>query len=230
MAYSLKKTASLRDLQKFNSNVYALTDDRLYSIWDLLVQQSRFAMRALKGIRKGDRDKTKLNLLISLSFLSAIANRLRIDIEDEVWARFPMRCSYCGRKPCVCREVKSVTRHKSAKINNKLRPVSLKAFQEMFNEIYPVSKRTITDAGIHLAEEIGEMSEAISNYLGQHLEKQFDDIKFEMADVVSCIFGVANSANIDCAKELSMMFVNNCHVCHKAPCICSFSKVIKTKS
>ena len=100
----------------------------------------------------------------------------------------------------------------------------------MFNEIYPVSKRTITDAGIHLAEEIGEMSEAISNYLGQHLEKQFDDIKFEMADVVSCIFGVANSANIDCAKELSIMFANNCHVCHKAPCICSFSKVIKTKS
>src|SRR3989344_9123097 len=100
--HSLPKTASLSDLQQFVSSVYSLPDDRLYSIWDLLTQQQRFAMRALKGIRKQNMEKLKVNLLISLSWMIAIANRLHIDIEEEVWIRFPALCSYCGNVPCVC--------------------------------------------------------------------------------------------------------------------------------
>ncbi len=74
------------------------------------------------------------------------------------------------------------------------------------------------------------MSEAIHNFLGQHLQKQFDEIKLEMSDYVSCIFGVANSAGIDVAKELEVMFKNNCHVCHEVPCVCSFTSVTKLKT
>ena len=59
-----KKTGTIRDLQKFISTVYALPDDRLYSIWDLLMQEQRIAMRALKGIRKGKIEKVQVNLLI----------------------------------------------------------------------------------------------------------------------------------------------------------------------
>ena len=52
----------------------------------------------------------------------------------------------------------------------------------------------------------------------------------EIADYVSCVFGVANSAKIDLAAELAKLFRNNCHVCRKAPCRCSFAFVAKFKS
>jgi NTP pyrophosphatase (non-canonical NTP hydrolase) len=95
----------------------------------------------------------------------------------------------------------------------------------MFQAIYPSQARSLEDAGIHYAEEMGEVSEAIHNYLGQHRKKLFSEIGLEMADYVSCAFGVANSANIDVATELEKLFYKNCHVCHKAPCVCSFTAI-----
>lgn len=225
-----KKTGSIRDLQEFVFTVYGLPNDRLYSsIEDLLMQEQRFLMRALKGIRKNDIEKIRLNLLISLSWLMSIANRFHIDAEDEIWNRFPMRCSYCGKLPCACKATKVSSRVRLKK-NGKLRPRDLRAFQKMFNDIYPPESRTLVEAGVHLAEEVGEVSEAIHNFLGQHLLNQFEQIKFETADLMSCIFGVANSAHIDIAKELEKMYARDCHVCHKAPCVCSFSEVSKIKT
>ncbi len=226
---SFKRNQTIDDFQRFIAAVYALPDDRLYSVWDLLTQEQRFSMRALKGVRKGSTEKIRDNLLIALSWLMAIANRFHIDVEDEVWLRFPMRCSYCGKLPCACKAIKAMKRARF-KRDDKLRPHSLGAFQKMFNSIYPAEGRMLADAGVHLAEEVGEVSEAIHNFLGQHLENQFGEIKSEIADLVSCIFGVANSAGIDIAKELEKMYGNNCHVCHKAPCACKFSQVSKLKT
>lgn len=226
---SFKKSGTIKDFQKFIATVYALPDDRLYSIWDLLTHEQRFSMRALKGIRKNDIEKIKKNILIALSWLMAIANRLHIDVEDEVWARFPRRCSYCGKIPCACKTIKASARARF-KRDNMLRPHGLGAFQNMFAEIYSPEGRTLAEAGVHLAEEVGEVSEAIHNFFGQHQQNQFEEVKLEIADLVSCIFGVANSARINIAKELEDMYVNNCHVCHEAPCVCGFSEVSKLKT
>lgn len=226
---NFKKTGTLADFQNFIADTYSASNDRIYSIWDLLTQQQRFAMRAIKGIRKDNQKKLILNLLISTSWLMSIANRLHIDIEEEVWKRFPMLCSYCGQKPCICKKVKQEKRAR-VRVNNTLRPHSLAAFQKMFAEIYPPEGRTLADAGVHLAEEMGEVSEAIHNYLGQHLEKQFNDIKLEMADFISCVLGVANSAKFDIASELAKMYHDSCHVCHEAPCTCRFSAIAQIKT
>ena len=127
--YSFKKTDTLSKFQDFISNVYSLPDDRIYSIWDLLTQQQRFAMRAIKGIRKGNLEKLNTNLLITFSWVMSICNRLHINIEEEVWRRFPMLCSYCGKKPCVCKIVKQ-TKRARVKIDDTLRPHNLAAFQK----------------------------------------------------------------------------------------------------
>ena len=100
----------------------------------------------------------------------------------------------------------------------------------MFAEIYPPSSRTVAEAGVHLAEEMGEVAEAIHNYLGEHHLKQFNEVKIEIADFISCVMGVANSIGIDVAKELEAKYYENCHVCHKLPCVCSFSAVAALKS
>lgn len=226
---SFRKDQSISDFQAFGREVYGLVDDQHYSIWELLGHEQRFAMRALKGIRKNDREKLKLNLAIAFSFLMAIGNRLHIDIEDEVWTRFPALCSYCGKKPCVCKTVKQTERRK-VRVHSSLKPGSIAGFQKMFDEIYPAEGRTLADAGVHLAEEVGEVTEAVQNFLARHDKRLFDEIRLEIADCVSCIFGVANSARIHFAKDLEKRFAKNCHVCHKAPCACDFYSVAMIKT
>lgn len=223
------RNQSLRQFQTLIAEIYSLPDDRLYSIFDLLTQMQRFTMRTLKGIRKDNKEKLKKNLLVSFAWLMAIANRMHIDVEDEVWKRFPALCSYCGFAPCQCKKIKQEKRAK-IKIDSSHRPTTINGFQEMFRSVYPPEGRTLPDAGVHLAEETGEVNEAIHNFLGQHLQKQLDDIKLEIADYVSCIFGVANSASLDIAPDLEEMFKNGCHVCHKIPCTCTFSRVVTLKS
>src|SRR5690348_12818100 len=90
---------SLRDFQFFNKDVYSLPDDRMFSLPDLLSNQERFTMRAIKGIRKNNKRRLSTNLLVAFSFGMAVCNRLHIDIEDKIWYRFPGVCSYCGKKP-----------------------------------------------------------------------------------------------------------------------------------
>lgn len=229
MKLSYGSNQSINEFQKLIEQIYSLPDDRLFSIHDILSNTERFTMRALKGIRKNNKNKVKQNLLIAFSWLVAIANRLHINLEKAVWERFPGVCSYCGHKPCICKKEKIIKR---VKITKKLahKPLTILQFQEMFEEIYPSKSRGLADAGIHLAEETGEISESINLYLGEHKKKQFVRIAWELGDWTSCMFGVANSYNINITHELVKMFANNCHVCHQAPCRCNFNFVYKFRS
>ena len=213
---------SLDQFQEFNRSVYAVPDDRNFSLGDLVSSQIRFTMRSLKGMRKKNRRRLTLNLLIAFSFTMAICNRLHINAEEVIWNRFPMKCSYCGNKPCSCKKDKT---HKRIKIvrQHAERPGTLSGLQRMFNEIYPANSRSLSDAGIHLAEESGEVFEAVKFFRGEHKNKQFESIALELSDWISCMFGVANSAGIDVAKELEKLFAHGCHVCHESPCVCTFS-------
>lgn len=183
-------------------------------------------MRALKGIRKENKAEILKNLCISFSWLLSIANRMHIDAEEDLWKRFPAVCPYCGIKTCVCKTKKPTSRKKVTTAGKK-KPTSLKDFQKMFQTIYPPEQRTLEDAGIHFAEEVGEVSEAIHNYLGQHIDWQFEEIKLEIADLISNMFAIANSLDIQLNEELAHMFKNGCHVCHKTPCECSYTFITK---
>ncbi len=224
--------ASSQTLGQFQAcirDIYGLPDDRQFSLTDLLVNQERFTMRALKGIRKGDRAKLTENLLIALSWTMAVCNRLHVAAEDIVWHRFPLLCSYCGHRPCACQAQKPTARA-SVPRRASLRPSRLADVQEMFRSIYPPDGRSLADAGVHLAEETGEVGEAASWYLGEHTQVQFEHLADELADWISCVFGVANSAGIDVASALAHMYTENCHVCRRAPCVCSFSTIGRFRS
>lgn len=225
----VKQNTTIKEYQDFIKAVYGLPNDRYFSYWDMLTNVGRFAMRGLKGIRKQDRSKAKINLLISLSWFMSIMNQFHINIENETWKRFPYLCSYCVSCPCFCKERK-ITKRQKVFIDNKKRPKTLKDFQNMFHKIYPPKTRTVEQAGIHMAEELGEFEEAILTYRGGHKETDFNNIPLEAADLFSCFMGVFNSLGLNAAKELSIMFSNNCHVCHNAPCTCSFEDIAGFKS
>ena len=220
---------SIKQYQNFVNEVYGIPNNRHFELSEMLTNIQRFAMRGLKGIRKGDIQKVKINLLISFSWFISTMNRLHIDVEEEIWKRFPYLCSYCGTTPCSCK-IKRPEQRQKVPIEQSKRPKTLSEFQEMFNEIYPTHMRTLEHAGVHLAEEIGEFSEALLAYRGERTEEDFQEVMLEAADYFSCLMGVFNSLNIDVAQEIANVFTNNCHVCKNAPCTCSFSFVKRFKS
>lgn len=226
---SVSSDTTIRQFQGFIREVYGKSNERHYDVWDMLSNVQRFAMRGLKGIRKKDYEKTKFNLMISMSWFLSLLNRLHIDLEDIVWARFPYLCSYCASCPCVCMEKRVKTRQ-DVIVDNTKRPASFGDFQAMFESIYPSKTRSVEHAGVHLAEELGEFSEAILAYKGGHKDKHFDNVILEAADIFSCITGVFNSLKTSMPYELSQLFSENCHACKKAPCECDFSSVMNFKS
>jgi NTP pyrophosphatase (non-canonical NTP hydrolase) len=226
--YSFKENDTIADFQRFVQDVYSLNNDRLYSTYDLMIQVQRFMMRALKGIRKNNSVMLKTNLLVALSWFMSLCNREHVDIEEELWKRFPDVCSYCAHKPCACKKLKPTFRIKT-KPDQNLRPKTMREFQRMHEEIYPSSERTIFEAGVHAAEEVGEIAEAVHNHLNQHKDKLFEEVRLELADFISCLFDVANSTGMDIAHEFATMAGNNCYVCHQAPCACSYEEVMGFK-
>ena len=226
---SVKSDTTIKEYQDFIKEIYGLPNDRYFSVWDMMTNIERFIMRGLKGIRKNDTARTNFNLLISLSWFASMMNQLHIDIENEVWKRFPFLCSYCAYCPCSCKE-KKVDERQKVVIDDKKRPKTLKEFQDMFNLIYPASSRTLENAGIHLAEEMGEFSEAVLVYRGSRAINDLEKIELEAADLFSCFTGVYNSMKMSIANELSAIFFENCHACRKAPCECSFTDITKFKS
>ena len=219
---------SIQQFQFFIKEVYEVPNNRQFELWEMLNNIQRFGMRGIKGIRKGDVEKIKKNLIISLSFFMSVLNRLKIDIEEEIWQRFPYVCSYCNSCPCSCSEIKPEQRLK-VHMDNSKRPATLSGFQRMFNEIYPPSSRTIEHAGVHLAEEIGEFSESLWAYRGNRSEEEFQEVKLEAADYFSCLVGVFNSLGINLAEEIAKRYKHNCHKCGNAPCTCSFSIIKEYK-
>jgi len=225
---SFQENGNIRNFQEFVKEVYFLPNDRDYELSEMLNNIQRHAMRGIKGIRQGNLEKTKTNALISLSWFSSTMSRLHINVEDAVWQRFPYLCSYCGKTPCECKK-NAMPGRKKVIIDESKRPKSMREFQEMFNKIYPASARTLEIAGLHLAEELGELSEAVWTFRG---ERRYCDLEIavkEAADYYSTVMSVFNSLNVDAATELSKLFFNNCHVCHKTPCECPYRFVRRFK-
>jgi len=225
---SVLENASIQDFQEFVNMVYVLPNDMDYELGEMLLNLQRSATRSIKGIRQGDSEKAKTNTLLSLSWFTSTMIRLHINVEEALWKRFPYLCSYCGKLPCSCKK-EAVHKRRNVPVNDSKRPETIKEFQQMFNEIYPPSTRTLEIAGLHLAEELGELSQAIQVFRWGKSDSDFEIVAKEAADYLSTVFGVFNSLKADLGKELAKAFYDNCHACHKAPCECQYPFVKRFK-
>lgn len=215
---------SVSQLQSFMKDVYYLPNIRHFEAGEMLDQIQRFAMRGLKGIRKGNPVKANKNFVVSLSFFISLLNRLEINLEEITWDRFPAKCSYCGNSPCTCKIEKVVVRQRIfADISQK--PLTLNDFQKMLEKIYPSSSRTLEHAGVHLAEELGEFSESLWAYRASKSQEDFEHVELEAADYFSCILAIFNSLSLNLAEELAKMYPRNCHACGNSPCTCDYAMI-----
>lgn len=225
---SITENSSIKELQEFVNQIYLLPNDRDFELAEMLSNIQRFAMRGVKGIRQGNPEKAKINTMLSTTWFSSIMTRLHIDIEETVWNRFPSVCSYCGKIPCSCK-IDAVQGRKKVIVDDSKKPKTMQGFQEMFEKIYPAKTRTLEIAGLHLSEELGELSESIWTFRSEKRGCDLDIVVKEAGDYFSTVFGVFNSLNSSLAKELSELFYDNCHVCHKAPCECTYQFIRRFK-
>ena len=162
----------------------------------------------------------KFNLLVAAAWLFALCSRLHIDLEEQLWQRYPYYCPYCGQLPCNCKDWKGPRAKPIPPVKNK--PETLAAMQQMLEEIYPAENRTLEHAGVHWAEELGELSEAWHLFEGTHKKKYFKQIEIETADYFTRFLTVANSTGFNFAEEFYKLIPGKCHVCGEKVCVCNF--------
>lgn len=214
----IKSNFSLEDFQKLIRKIYLVTNDRNYSSIEIFSHLHRYITQILKAVRKGKYDNIEYHLCMAFSWSVALANRFHIDLTNETWSRFPGICPYCLGAPCTCiRRAKE--RRRTPEIQKRKQPVSLSDWQKMFHDIYP---NVLINSAVHLAEEAGEVDEAIRNYSAVHSNDWFDRIVEELVDVISNIYGVANCLRFNLADGLADYFVQGCLKCHKPSCGCGY--------
>ena len=89
----------------------------------------------------------------------------------------------------------------------------------MFWKIYP---STVLVSAIHMAEEAGEVHDALHEYLQADVYKDhwFQTVVDELVDVVTHIFAVASCRDISLTESMVQYFARHCPGCRGEPCIC----------
>lgn len=214
----ISDNSSLTEFQELNKEIYLVANDRNYSNTEIFSRLHRHTTQILKAVRKEKYEDLKYHLCMSFSWSMAMANRFHIDVAAEMWKRFPGVCPYCKRAPCGCKE-RAKERQKNLISPTREQPVSLVDWQKMFGEIYP---NVIINSAIHLAEEAGEVDEAIRIYLATHDIDWFNKLIEELIDVITNIFGVANCLKFNLAAGVVAYFVQGCPGCNRTPCACGY--------
>jgi NTP pyrophosphatase (non-canonical NTP hydrolase) len=176
-----------------------------------------------KTLREKRQTKLSYHLCMGSSWSMAIANRLHITVEAELWERFPNMCPYCSGKPCNCGGNRPKNRKKLA-VDPRRRPSSCWGYQAMFAEIYPQS---LGKAATHTAEEGIEVVIALKNYLGTHAVQVRKHAILELMDLFSVLLAVATNAGLDLATEMEKHFKKGCPGCSETPCDCTYSDRIE---
>lgn len=221
----MNSDSSLSDFQARNREIYLEVNDRHYSAEKMFARLHRQITHILKAVRKHEQEHREeeyenimYHLCMSLSWSLAMLNRYHIDLADDMWRRFPGVCPYCSEAPCICQKRPKDRQKLIGKTRGK-QPVSLRDWQKMFAEIYP---NTVLVSAIHLAEEAGEVNEALQTHSATHQEGSFWKVVEELVDVVTNIFGVANCIKLDLATGMAGYFAEGCPRCRHFPCLCGF--------
>lgn len=215
----INSQSSLQDFQDLNRKIYAVVNDRNYTSADLVSYVHRHITQILKVVRRENYDNMDYWFCMASAWLFAVANRFHISLEDEMWARFPRKCPYCKSAPCVCK-TRAAKRHVFYEELIAIRPASMRDWQEMFVGIYP--NNSALGSAVHLAEEIGELSERVRNFSGKHNAESFEKIKEEAVDVLANLFAVASCLKINLAEVSAKYFTDGCPKCEVCPCQCSY--------
>jgi NTP pyrophosphatase (non-canonical NTP hydrolase) len=191
-------------------------------IEDLLVKESFLG----KSIRKHE-THTEISRRAGTvySWLACVARKAGVSIQDALESKFPARCAYCGKMPCICQDA---TRGAAdlTYAHDENAPQSLRAWQFHLDAMYGENNRA-SDKGIWFC--VQRMTDETLEILLPKLNQEFDgkteeelkqEFKLEIADATAWLIAASNLLEIDIQSAVLGHYGNGCPTCGGVPCIC----------
>jgi NTP pyrophosphatase (non-canonical NTP hydrolase) len=220
---NLEKPKTLYDMQRMNEYIYGERNRANYTTEQLVARLVEETTHLLELVRKDYRRGFGKKIADVVSWHSAVTNRLKIDIQDAMWEKYPGVCSYCLRpRDCQCgiehpEEIKDKDfRLRSYRLYRDGRePHTFVEHQALHARLYAWQhkKEFPIIVASHIVEEAGEVSEAFRHEHWEHMEE-------EMADVLGWAFTLANRMEIDLSDTIWEYYPYACPDCKAGPCVC----------
>ena len=210
---------TVSEYQDMLSGIYTRANER-YSDENLFRRLIEEMSVVMELVRKDRREKLPEQLARTYSWLNALANRHKVDLQEVLWWKYPNVCTYCLRpKDCYCTVEHPDIPDKEGVLRRLRRdrsqePRLLKDHQELHRRLYgrQNDRILVIQIAAHLIEEAGEMSCDLRHGNIQEFES-------EMVDVISWIFAIANRLNIDLAEKVWEQYPGECERCHETVCV-----------
>ena len=210
---------TVSEYQRMLASIYTEANER-YSDEDLFRRIVEEMSVVMEIVRKDRREELPEQLARTYSWLNALANRHRVDLQEALWRKYPNVCSYCLRpKDCYCTvehpeipDKENILRRLRRDRSNE--PKLLKDHQELHRRLYGRQNDRILpiQTAAHLIEEAGEMSRDFRHGNREGFES-------EMVDIISWIFAIANRLNIGMAEKVWERYPGECERCHETVCV-----------
>ncbi|MBU6501110.1 MAG: hypothetical protein KGJ89_04470 [Patescibacteria group bacterium] len=231
MERALVRPVSMFEFQEMFGSIYGPANEKA-TIQKLI---SILCQTVCLGIMKNARKNKKADLIeqlpnvMSRSF--AIQNRLNFNAEADQHFKFPGVCSYClSYDGCICSFRKTSgdgytpagkKRLAALRADKKNLPKTIREHQLSHKKLYGRrhEEYTLLHISTRLVEEVAEVSEAYD--IGQT-----EELRFEIADVQSWVFGVCNLINLE-LPEHQQIYIDDlmwqyypwqCKKCHRNVC------------
>jgi len=210
---------TVSEFQAMFHDIYTPANER-YSDPDLMLHFIEETSAVMELARKDEIEKMPSQISRVYSWVNAVASRLKINLQEALWNKYPNVCPYCLRfENCLCAVEHPDIPEKELKLRKFRRdkrnmPVALYAHQDLHRRLYSKQNRRILiiQTAAHLAEEAGEVSKEFRH-------KNREKIQNEIADVLSWTFAIANRCGFELADIVWDQFPFECESCHSSPCI-----------
>ncbi|MDP2641097.1 MAG: hypothetical protein Q8P39_00955 [Candidatus Yanofskybacteria bacterium] len=191
---------------------------RDYTPESLLLHIVKQMGRIAKALRREDQKDLLRALPRFYIWVVSFCVMYRIDLEEAVWNKYKGCCPYCGATEhcsCASNSTKPAQWYRNESV---MRPRTVAEWQEMFRRIYGETNHTLslTEIGLHLAEEVGEVSEAF--YLRERDGEA--PLHYEIADTIAWLFALANRLGIDLGALSWEAYPGVCDTCRMRECAC----------
>lgn len=213
--------SSLKSLQEMLHGIYDEHDRELYSDTELLLR----VYEELSAIDELERKENMPGIIQRLPhlfvWLMAFIDRVRINIAEALWEKYPGVCPYCLKaNNCMCISQNQEydpenPELKKIREERKNVPQSLSDWQAMLKRIYGRVNRIqmLIQVWLHVSEEIGEIS-------GAFRKRKEDNLREETADAIAWILSTATKLNVNLQDLVLSQYPGRCFICGKEKCEC----------
>lgn len=230
----IKRPHKVEDFQAMFCYIYHELNEKEYpKDADLIARLVEEITKLMEFARKDRRSLFREQLANIFSWSMAVANRLHIDIQEALWAKYPGVCPYCLKdRDCICGTEHPTVENKERVLRRLRResedrkPQTIKDHQKLHRRLYgwQHDRELPIVVAAHLIEEAGEVScayrhlqmansDAARNFL-------LNELVAEMADVISWMFALANRLDFNLADAVWEYYPYECVKCSKGPCVC----------